>query len=240
MIADVDLSSPFALFDGDNGDALLLTAFRRPLRFAGDPEAAFAAAERAAEQGEWVALAADYELGACFEPAVPRFALERAPLRGWVFGRAQRLDKDDVEAFLSGLLTRLPEHERVAGVAEIMPALDSPEYAEKLAQVRCWIVEGDCYQINLTFPLTFRHFGHPLALYAALRRRQPVRYGAYITAPGETILSLSPELFFARAGARVVTRPMKGTAPRGSTPQEDEAKRRVAQPHQHATGVQHG
>jgi hypothetical protein len=55
-----------------------------------------------------------------------------------------------------------------------------------------------------------------------LRERQPVRYGGYVAIGGETILSFSPELFFERRGSRVRTRPMKGTAPRGSSPQEDE------------------
>lgn len=227
MIPDAGLFSSFALFDGDDGGALLLTDYRRPLRFEGDPSAIFVAAEQAVEQGEWVALAADYELGAYFEAAVPHYAETRPSLRGWAFGQAQRFDRNGVEAFLAGRLGRLPEHERVAGVAEIAPALGLKEYCEKIAQVRRWIVDGDCYQINLTFPLTFRHFGHPLALYTALRRRQPVRYGACVFVPEETVLSLSPELFFARSGTRVVTRPMKGTAPRGATPEEDEANRRA-------------
>lgn len=227
MIAGALPFPPFALFDGDEGSALLLTDYRRPVHFAGDPSITFAKAEHAAEQGEWVALAADYELGAYFESAVPRFAEPRPPLRGWVFGRSERLDRSGVEDFLVERLASLPEHERVAGFAEMAPALDLQAYSEKMAQVRRWIVGGDCYQINLTFPLTFRYFGHSLALYAALRRRQPVRYGAYIATPGETVLSLSPELFFSRTGTRVVTRPMKGTAPRGASSDEDEANRRA-------------
>jgi para-aminobenzoate synthetase / 4-amino-4-deoxychorismate lyase len=105
------------------------------------------------------------------------------------------------------------------------PALDQCEYAGKVDQVRRWIADGDCYQINLTFPISFRYFGHPVALYAALRRRQPVRYGACIAVPGETVLSFSPELFFQRTAGRVVARPMKGTAPRGSSAEEDQRLR---------------
>jgi len=37
------------------------------------------------------------------------------------------------------------------------------------------------------------------------------------------LLSLSPELFFALDGDRLTCRPMKGTAPRGATPEEDRA-----------------
>ena len=40
---------------------------------------------------------------------------------------------------------------------------------------------------------------------------------------GETILSLSPEKFFSTRGETIATRPMKGTAPRGETPEQDRA-----------------
>lgn len=45
--------------------------------------------------------------------------------------------------------------------------------------------------------------------------------GAYIEDGERTILSFSPELFVARQGERLVTRPMKGTAPRHADPAED-------------------
>ena len=71
--------------------------------------------------------------------------------------------------------------------------------------------------------------GTAAALYARLRARQPVGYGAFLHwQPGRRILSFSPELFFhvdcdaARSGGRrIATRPMKGTARRGRTTRED-------------------
>lgn len=222
----------FALFDDDHGAARLLTGYRRSFSFCGNGDGAtldatFAAVESAASQGEWLALAADYELGALFEPAVRRAPGKRPLLRGWVFGQSECLDAAGVAAFLGERLSRLPDEERVTGIAEIRPALDLDAYVAKVEQVLRWIAEGDCYQINLTFPLRFRYFGHPLALYAALRQRQPVRHGAFLSIPGDPLLSFSPELFFERHGRQVVTRPMKGTAPRGSTPGEDVENRRA-------------
>ena len=67
----------------------------------------------------------------------------------------------------------------------------------------------------------FAFEGDPVALYAALRRKQRVAYGALIHTPELDVLSLSPELFFRREGKHMSTRPMKGTAPRGRTPRED-------------------
>lgn len=226
-------TEPFALFDGDDGTGLLLTGYCRSVcldagAYDSDKLAGvFSAIDNASDNGQWFALACDYELGACFEPKTPRLESSRPLLRGWVFSRAQRLDPEEVNAFLSGYLSNLAEHQRVAGVAEITPGLDQRDYMEKVDRVRRWITDGDCYQINLTFPMVFRYFGHPVALYAALRRRQPVRYGACVVAPAETVLSFSPELFFERTAGRVVTRPMKGTAPRGSSSEEDQRNRQA-------------
>jgi para-aminobenzoate synthetase/4-amino-4-deoxychorismate lyase len=222
---------PFALFDGDDGGGLLLSDYRRTIQFEGNNgniaslESVFEAIEEASAQGEWLVLAADYALGACFEPAILQIDSSRPLLRGWVFGQGQRLDAQALAAFLEARLALVSGHDRVAGVAEVRPALDAVSYASKVEQIQRWITEGDCYQINLTFPLEFRLFGHPLALYARLRERQPVRYGAFISILDETLLSFSPELFFERVGDRVVTRPMKGTAARGSVPENDEARR---------------
>lgn len=225
----------FALFDGDEGSAILLSEYRRTLCFDGNGEncadrsgdlvSVFEAIEEASDNGEWVALAADYALGALFEPSGAQSKPAQARLRGWVFGQARQIDAQTLVVFLDRCLASMSEHQRVAGVAEFSPLLEAGSHAAKVEQIQRWITEGECYQINLTFPLDFRIYGHPLALYARLRERQPVRYGAYIVTPEETLLSFSPELFFERSGERVLTRPMKGTAPRGATPEDDEAQR---------------
>ena len=219
------LDGDFALFDDDGGGAVVLSDYRRTISLdqGGDPASLFAAFAFASGQGEWVVLAADYELGACFEPAVPQFA--ECGLCGWVFAQARHLDAQGVAALLDSRVSGLAEHDRVAGVAELVAGLDADQHRRCVEQIRRWIADGDCYQINLTFPLAGRLYGHPLALYRRLRERQPVRYGAYLSVQQKTILSFSPELFFERCGDRVVTRPMKGTAPRGATPADDEASR---------------
>ena len=219
----------FALFDADDGGAIVLSGYRRTISLdgmGGDLAAVFCAFAAASARGEWLALAADYELGASLEPALAASASAGVPgLCGWVFARAQRHDAKGVRAFLDARLALLTEHQRVAGVAELRAALDADEHGACVARIRRAISDGECYQINLTFPLDGLAYGHPLALYACLRERQPVRYGAFLATPEKAILSFSPELFFERRGSRVVTRPMKGTAPRGATPQEDRLRR---------------
>ena len=103
------------------------------------------------------------------------------------------------------------------------PAWSFADYERRFAACRDYIAAGDVYQINLTFPLFGSWHGAPLDLYRQLRARQPVDLGGIVALGGETILSLSPEKFFSTRGEKIMARPMKGTAPRGATPQADRA-----------------
>ena len=104
--------------------------------------------------------------------------------------------------------------------------LSESEYAERIAAIHEWIRAGDIYQLNFTVPFRVQLRGNAAGLYARLRRRQPVEYGAFVHwRQGRRVLSFSPELFLCveRDGETrtIVSRPMKGTAPRGRTTRED-------------------
>ena len=109
-------------------------------------------------------------------------------------------------------------------VSNIRFDLTEREYSEKVAGIKERIRAGDTYQINFTGRYCFDFEGSSLDFYQALKRSQQTAYGAYIRAAGQEILCLSPELFFRMKDHCIVTRPMKGTAPRGRTLEEDKAR----------------
>jgi para-aminobenzoate synthetase/4-amino-4-deoxychorismate lyase len=111
-------------------------------------------------------------------------------------------------------------------IAECSVAITEQQYTERIRQIHALIRSGDAYQLNFTHPIALRTVGSSAALYSHLRARQPAPYAAFLhTEPHHRILSLSPELFFRieweGQSRRITTRPMKGTAPRGRTSQED-------------------
>jgi len=61
-------------------------------------------------------------------------------------------------------------------------------------------------------------------LFAALQRAQPGGYTLFVDTGDTQVLSVSPELFFDWHMGNLLTRPMKGTAPRGATPAQDDAQ----------------
>lgn len=160
-----------------------------------------------------------YELGYCLEPKLRNLlpADRRVPLF-WIGLFRTPLPLDD--ASTRAWLDRNGGTER-AKISDLTLSWTREQYTSAFGKVEDYIAAGDVYQINLTLKYRFAFEGDPVALYAALRRKQRVAYGALIGAAGFNVLSLSPELFFRRDGKHMSTRPMKGTAPRGRTPRED-------------------
>jgi para-aminobenzoate synthetase len=85
---------------------------------------------------------------------------------------------------------------------------------------------GESYEICLTNMVTVPSDARPGPLYSALREISPVPYGALLEFPGMAVLSASPERFLTiGADGGVESKPIKGTRPRGGSPEEDAALR---------------
>jgi para-aminobenzoate synthetase / 4-amino-4-deoxychorismate lyase len=111
-----------------------------------------------------------------------------------------------------------------APAARWEPALDEAGHARALGRIHESIARGDTYQVNFTFPLHAPLTEEPLALFARLLVTQRPRHGALVDLGRFAVVCASPELFFRLEGEHLTTRPMKGTAARGVTLEEDEAQ----------------
>lgn len=98
------------------------------------------------------------------------------------------------------------------------------EYEAAALRVLDFIAAGDCYQVNLSQRFTCPFEGSPWGLYRRLREVSPAPYAAYLDCGDHQVLSSSPELFLRIRDGLVETRPIKGTRPRGATPEEDAAQ----------------
>jgi para-aminobenzoate synthetase component 1 len=178
---------------------------------------ALARVEEARKAGRWLAGYISYEAGYLLDPALED-ALpsgRRAPLL--CFGVFDGLDNGPEMA---------GNEPTNAFIADPRATWSQADYGRRFERLHRHLREGDCYQGNLTFPVEAKWGGDALALFQSLRRRQPVRHAAFIDLDGPVVLSRSPELFFGVNRDRwIETLPMKGTAPRGTTRQEDEAQR---------------
>jgi para-aminobenzoate synthetase component I len=185
-------------------------------------ETLFEKVESARREGKWLAGYFAYEAGYLFEPKLQA-----------VLPKNRRLPLAAVGIF---------DQPEVAPAAPINPnnnssvlknpklAWDLEAYKARFDIVHKALREGDCYQANLTFPITGNWTGDPLEIFHSLAARQPVRHSAYVNFGPAKILSRSPELFFETdTNGWIQSLPMKGTARRGSTPAADKAQKRFLQ-----------
>jgi para-aminobenzoate synthetase len=97
-------------------------------------------------------------------------------------------------------------------------------YLARIEECLREITDGESYEICLTNAVTADVRIDPLKTYAHLRRLSPVPYGALLDFPDVTVLSASPERFLTvGVDGTVESKPIKGTRPRGATPEEDRA-----------------
>ncbi|WP_163576404.1 aminodeoxychorismate synthase component I [Halomonas faecis] len=141
----------------------------------------------------------------------------------WLVASTQR--RAEVAGWLAAPLASQPAFQLTSPFAG---ELDRDGYARRFAAVRDYIHAGDCYQINLAQRFSAPYTGDLWEAYRRLRRATPTPFAGYLawpTAHGERgILSLSPERFLhCHPDSRVETRPIKGTRPRGTTPEADRA-----------------
>lgn len=101
------------------------------------------------------------------------------------------------------------------------PAWTRRGHADQVRRIRRHIAAGDTFQCNLTVRLGGRVEGDLGSLYRDLAVRQRGAHHAFLDLGHRVIVSASPELFFECRGDRLLVRPMKGTARRGRTPDDD-------------------
>ena len=186
----------------------------------GDVAGALARAEAARAGGAWVAGYVAYEAGYALEPRLRPLMPRRRE------GPLLALGVFDGPGEAGPVLHRAAEEGRGTAMTAPEPMVGRRAYGNAARRVFDYIAAGDCYQVNLTFPMAARLVsGTPLGLYGAFRRTGAVGHGAYADlGVGPVVVSRSPELFFRTdAAGRIETRPMKGTRPRGADAAEDAA-----------------
>lgn len=214
------LNAPYVLFRDDTTGTVTLFTEPEDIIVADKADEflpALARMQEARDAGKYLAGYMSYEAGHLFEPKLAPFAEGNRKVPLLCFGVfsapchdasaiSKPLNLNDPDQFLSNL----------------KPVWSFDEYETQFNKLHQHLRQGDCYQANLTMPITGRWHGDPLTAFWSLIERQPVKYGALVDLGGPVILSRSPELFFlVNQDGWIETHPMKGTVKRGATEKED-------------------
>ncbi len=123
--------------------------------------------------------------------------------------------------------------EREAGLPplELMPEpeADPPfttsttreDFEASVERIREYIRAGDAFQVVMSQRLGMPFDGRPFDLYRVLRTVNPSPYLYFLELDGLTLAGTSPEVLVRVEDGTVTVRPIAGTRPRGSSPEED-------------------
>jgi para-aminobenzoate synthetase component 1 len=215
-------SEPYVVFRDDTTGQVTLFTEPEELIAAHTETEFFAALERMDElrrSGKYLAGYLSYEAGYLFERKLAHLADVKRETPLLSFGVFSGPGSDD--RLMARPTTLLGPG---AFLTDPKPLWSLAEYRERFDRLHQHLRQGDCYQANLTMPITARWHGDPLDGFWSLIEKQPVQYGALVNLGGPIVLSRSPELFFAiDADGYIETHPMKGTARRGVNADEDAA-----------------
>ncbi|HEX2448841.1 MAG TPA: anthranilate synthase component I [Methyloceanibacter sp.] len=96
-------------------------------------------------------------------------------------------------------------------------------YMAKVKRAKEYIAAGDIFQVVLSQRFEAPFALPSFALYRALRRVNPSPFLYYLNFGGFAVVGSSPEILVRVRDGKVTIRPIAGTRPRGSTPEEDKA-----------------
>ena len=132
---------------------------------------------------------------------------------------------------------------RPSNKTDLVRNFKAADFEKAVLKTKEYILAGDCMQVVIGQRISKPFTDSPLALYRALRSLNPSPYMYYYDFGDLQVVGSSPEILVRqelRGGEKIVTiRPLAGTRPRGSTPQEDErlAKELLADPKEIAEHV---
>ncbi len=191
-----------------------------------DPSEFFKKLELAQSEGYWLAGYFCYEAGYFFEPYLNKYRdnlkINRPLAWFGVFQPPLMIDQTRVD-----LEPTLKEHPFLrtrtnpCEINNLKINMNPDEYHNAISKIKSYLKEGDTYQVNFTLKYKFLSKENPFDLFRFLQSKQNIAYSAFVNNGHQYFLSLSPELFFKKEGARMTSKPMKGTAKRGRFNLED-------------------
>ena len=172
-------------------------------------------------------------LGYACRPDLPAHVGGPLPDAVWMRPREIRFFDHELKGSSAGRQNSRLDDEALSSRREVHRPADKtpPAYAAAFAEVQEQLHAGNSYEVNLTYRLEASGPRDPLAAYLRLREVNPAPYAGFlqhdVDGARAWLLSSSPERYALIGADRTLeTKPIKGTTPRGATPEEDEASRR--------------
>lgn len=128
----------------------------------------------------------------------------------------ERLNKvvNDLEKQITATNTQL-------NASEFQPQISKEKFINKVKRAQEFIKNGDTEQIVISQRMVATFDGDPFSFYRELRTANPSPYMFYIDFTEYLIIGASPESLVQTTGSQIITNPIAGTRPRGTSHAED-------------------
>ena len=108
-------------------------------------------------------------------------------------------------------------------LSNLKPNFLREDFEEAVRNAKDYIAAGDVIQVVLSQRFSGEVSGEDFALYRNLRSVNPSPYMFYLNFGDIKLIGASPEILVRLTDGKIELRPIAGTRPRGTTPEEDQA-----------------
>ena len=138
-------------------------------------------------------------------------------------GAELTIEGDDAESIAQSILATEPLPQKRLHSLLIQPRLSKEVYIQTIQQLQQHIQRGDCYEINFCQEFFAEGAGiEPAQVFQNLVETSPNPFAAFYRVADQYLICASPERFLTKKGSKLLSQPIKGTAPRGVDEREDE------------------
>lgn len=133
-------------------------------------------------------------------------------------------DTPEARKFVASFRSRLnTSHEKINTINPFLSRISKDEYIEAVNQLKRHIQRGDIYEINFCqeYFSAQTEIQNPLAVYSIINQVTQAPFSVYLQHDHFHIFCGSPERFIQKKGTKILSQPIKGTAARGKTEEED-------------------
>lgn len=135
----------------------------------------------------------------------------------------QGADTKDAREFVRSFQDQL-NHKAIGNISPFQARIPKNEYIAAVNQLKQHIQRGDIYEINFCQEYFSANnvIENPVGVYSTINQITRAPFSVYLQHNDFYTFCGSPERFIQKKGTKFFSQPIKGTAPRGKTPEEDE------------------
>jgi len=160
-----------------------------------------------------------YDRGVTFDGTLKKTFISAVAFKGDVESLDEKIRKMSEKLYGAPLWREMPFTDTSFGT--LQSNFSRQEYLEAVRRTIEYIAAGDIFQANISQRFKTETDISDFELFRRLRTINPAPFSAFLKLDEGSVISSSPERFLKVTDGVVETRPIKGTRPRGKTPEED-------------------